>query len=93
GSLKIVGTDMVGARPKDLRPLRTEVGIVFQDPGSSLNPRLPIGESIGEPLMLHKGVKGKELSREVERLLDQVELPRAMRNRYPHELSGGQRQR
>ncbi len=57
GSLKIVGTDMVGARPKDLRPLRTEVGIVFQDPGSSLNPRLPIGESIGEPLMLHKGVR------------------------------------
>jgi len=93
GSLRIVGTDMVGAKPKDLKPLRTEVGIVFQDPGSSLNPRLPIGESIGEPLMLHKGVKGKELSREVERLLDQVELPRAMRNRYPHELSGGQRQR
>ena len=93
GSLKIVGTDMVGARTKDLKPLRTEVGIVFQDPGSSLNPRLPIGESIGEPLMLHKGVKGKELSRAVERLLDQVELPRAMRNRYPHELSGGQRQR
>ena len=93
GSLEIVGRNMVGATPKDLKPLRTEVGIVFQDPGSSLNPRLPIGESIGEPLMLHKGVKGKELSREVERLLDQVELPRAMRNRYPHELSGGQRQR
>ena len=93
GSLEIVGRNMVGATLKDLKPLRTEVGIVFQDPGSSLNPRLPIGESIGEPLMLHKGVKGKELSREVERLLDQVELPRAMRNRYPHELSGGQRQR
>ncbi|MGW6228279.1 ABC transporter ATP-binding protein [Cellulosimicrobium cellulans] len=93
GSLEIVGRNMVGATVKDLKPLRTEVGIVFQDPGSSLNPRLPIGESIGEPLMLHKGVKGKELSREVERLLDQVELPRAMRNRYPHELSGGQRQR
>ncbi|MBM7819236.1 peptide/nickel transport system ATP-binding protein [Cellulosimicrobium cellulans] len=93
GSLDIVGRNMVGATPRDLKPLRTEVGIVFQDPGSSLNPRLPIGESIGEPLMLHKGVKGKELSREVERLLDQVELPRAMRNRYPHELSGGQRQR
>lgn len=93
GSLRIVDTDMVGASAKDLRPLRTQVGIVFQDPGSSLNPRLPIGESIGEPLMLHKGTKGKELSREVERLLDQVQLPRAMRNRYPHELSGGQRQR
>ena len=93
GELTIVGQNMVGARSKDLRPLRNQVGIVFQDPGSSLNPRLPIGESIGEPLMLHKGIKGKALSTEVERLLDQVELPRAMRNRYPHELSGGQRQR
>ena len=93
GKLEIVGQDMVGASAADLRPLRNQVGIVFQDPGSSLNPRLPIGESIGEPLFLHKGIKGKALSTEVERLLDQVELPRAMRNRYPHELSGGQRQR
>jgi peptide/nickel transport system ATP-binding protein len=93
GSLTIAGTDMVGATTKTLRPLRSQVGIVFQDPGSSLNPRLPIGESIAEPLMLHKGIKGADLSREVERLLDQVQLPRAMRNRYPHELSGGQRQR
>ncbi|QGQ20082.1 dipeptide ABC transporter ATP-binding protein [Cellulomonas sp. JZ18] len=93
GSLKIVGHDMVGATMKDLKPLRTKVGIVFQDPGSSLNPRLPIGESIAEPLLLHRGVKGEALQREIERLLDQVHLPRAMRNRYPHELSGGQRQR
>ena len=93
GSLRIVGQDMVGASRADLKPLRSTVGIVFQDPGSSLNPRFPIGESIGEPLMLHRGIKGEALSREVERLLDQVELPRAMRNRYPHELSGGQRQR
>ncbi|WP_149202268.1 ABC transporter ATP-binding protein [Actinotalea subterranea] len=93
GSLEICGVDMVGASRKDLRPLRSQVGIVFQDPGSSLNPRLPIGESIGEPLFLHRQIKGAALDREVERLLDQVELPRAMRNRYPHELSGGQRQR
>ena len=93
GSLTINGVDMVGATAKTLRPLRSQVGIVFQDPGSSLNPRLPIGESIAEPLLLHRGTKGAELSREVERLLDQVQLPRAMRNRYPHELSGGQRQR
>ena len=93
GSLSINGTDMVGATTASLRPLRSQVGIVFQDPGSSLNPRLPIGESIAEPMMLHRGTKGAELSREVERLLDQVQLPRAMRNRYPHELSGGQRQR
>jgi peptide/nickel transport system ATP-binding protein len=93
GSLSINGIDMVGATTASLRPLRSQVGIVFQDPGSSLNPRLPIGESIAEPMMLHRGTKGAELSREVERLLDQVQLPRAMRNRYPHELSGGQRQR
>ena len=93
GELKIVGQNMVGASNRDLKPLRTEVGIVFQDPGSSLNPRLPIGESIAEPLLLHRGIKGKAASSAVEKLLDQVQLPRAMRNRYPHELSGGQRQR
>ncbi|WP_298459479.1 ABC transporter ATP-binding protein [uncultured Cellulomonas sp.] len=93
GELSIVGTNMVGASRKDLQPLRSQVGIVFQDPGSSLNPRLPIGESIAEPMMLHQGIKGAELSRQVEKLLDQVHLDRAMRNRYPHELSGGQRQR
>lgn len=93
GRLEIAGYDITHAKPKDLRPLRSKVGIVFQDPGSSLNPRLPIGESIGEPLYLHTGIKGKELAARVESLLDQVELPRSMRNRYPHELSGGQRQR
>ena len=93
GELSIVGKNMVGASRKDLMPLRSQVGIVFQDPGSSLNPRLPIGESIAEPMTLHRGLKRAELSREVERLLDQVHLARAMRNRYPHELSGGQRQR
>jgi peptide/nickel transport system ATP-binding protein len=93
GSLRIVGQDMVGATTKDLKPLRTKVGMVFQDPGSSLNPRLPIGESIAEPLLLHRGLKGPAMSKAVETLLDQVQLPRAMRNRYPHELSGGQRQR
>ncbi len=93
GSLEVAGVQMKGARHKDLRPLRDRVGIVFQDPGSSLNPRLPIGESIGEPLFLHRQLKGKALSAEVEKLLDDVQLQRGFRNRYPHELSGGQRQR
>jgi peptide/nickel transport system ATP-binding protein len=93
GELSIVGKNMVGASRKDLMPLRSQVGIVFQDPGSSLNPRLPIGESIGEPMLLHHGLKGAQLSQRVETLLDQVHLSRSMRNRYPHELSGGQRQR
>jgi peptide/nickel transport system ATP-binding protein len=93
GDLRIAGVEMKGARPKDLKPLREKVGIVFQDPGSSLNPRLPVGESIGEPIYLHRGLKGKALNERVESLLDRVQLQRGFRNRYPHELSGGQRQR
>jgi len=93
GSLKINGVELAGVKAKDLRAVRQDVSIVFQDPGSSLNPRMPIGESIGEPLKLHKIADGAELNKRVEDLLDQVHLPRAMRNRYPHELSGGQRQR
>ncbi|HSE70010.1 MAG TPA: ABC transporter ATP-binding protein [Nocardioidaceae bacterium] len=93
GSLTVAGVEMAGVKAKSLRPLRRQVGIVFQDPGSSLNPRLPIGESIGEPLYLHEKLRGADLARRVESLLDDVQLPRAMRNRYPHELSGGQRQR
>ena len=68
----VAGVQLAGAKRKDLRPLRDKVGIVFQDPGSSLNPRFPIGESIGEPLLLHRGMSGVELNNEVERLLDLV---------------------
>ena len=93
GSLKVNGVEMAGIKPKALRAVRQDVSIVFQDPGSSLNPRLPIGESIGEPLKLHRVAEGADLNKRVEALLDHVQLPRAMRNRYPHELSGGQRQR
>jgi len=93
GTAQVIGTSIVGAGKKDLRQIRRDVSFVFQDPGSSLNPGLPVGESIGEPMLLQKVAKGKDLSNRVEKLLDQVQLPRAMRNRYPHELSGGQRQR
>ena len=93
GSIEIVGKDISHATQKELRPVRRHTGIVFQDPASSLNPRLPIGESIGEPIFLAGLAKGAELAHKVEDLLDQVELPRSYRNRYPHELSGGQRQR
>ena len=93
GSLTVGGIEVAGKKNKDLRDLRKTVGFVFQDPGSSLNPRLPIGESIGEPLVLHEKLKGPELSRRVEQMLESVQLPTSMRNRYPHELSGGQRQR
>jgi len=93
GSVQVVGQEIAGASHKDLRGIRRSTGIVFQDPASSLNPRLPIGESIGEPLFLANLAKGDELHRRVEDLLASVELPRSYRNRYPHELSGGQRQR
>jgi peptide/nickel transport system ATP-binding protein len=93
GSIEIVGKDISHASQKELSGIRRHTGIVFQDPASSLNPRLPIGESIGEPLLLAGIAKGAELAHMVEELLDQVELPRSYRNRYPHELSGGQRQR
>jgi peptide/nickel transport system ATP-binding protein len=93
GSIKLIGEEIAGASQKQLRGLRQRTGVVFQDPGSSLNPRLPIGESIGEPLLLAKKAEGDQLNHIVEDLLDSVELPRSYRNRYPHELSGGQRQR
>ncbi|MBE7193867.1 MAG: ABC transporter ATP-binding protein, partial [Gordonia polyisoprenivorans] len=93
GSLVVQGEDLATISHRRLREVRRDIGIVFQDPGSSLNPRFPIGQSIGEPLMLSNTAKGDALNRRVEELLDQVELPRAFRNRYPHELSGGQRQR
>jgi peptide/nickel transport system ATP-binding protein len=93
GEITVKGFDISKARAKSLRQIRRHTGIVFQDPASSLNPRLPIGESIGEPIFLAGIAKGNELNHMVEDLLDQVELPRSYRNRYPHELSGGQRQR
>lgn len=93
GTIEIVGRDISKPSDKELREIRRHTGIVFQDPASSLNPRLPIGESIGEPLFLSGDAKGAALDKAVEELLDQVELPRSYRNRYPHELSGGQRQR
>ena len=93
GILAVNGKNIAGMTTKELRNARKKIGIVFQDPGSSLNPRIPIGESIGEPIMLSGEAKGRALNKRIEQLLDDVELPRSFRNRYPHELSGGQRQR
>jgi peptide/nickel transport system ATP-binding protein len=93
GVISVAGNDISNGNTKKLSQIRRHTGIVFQDPASSLNPRLPIGESIGEPILLSGTAKGDELNHMVEELLDSVELPRSYRNRYPHELSGGQRQR
>ncbi|HEY0258814.1 MAG TPA: ABC transporter ATP-binding protein [Lacisediminihabitans sp.] len=93
GRLDVVGTDLSHPTRGLVREVHRNAGIVFQDPASSLNPRMTIGQSIGEPLFLAKHLRGQALTREVEALLSSVELPRNYFSRYPHELSGGQKQR
>ena len=93
GGLEVTGVDLSKPTRSLVRQVHQNAGIVFQDPSSSLNPRMTIGQSIGEPLLLGKGMKGRELEREVENLLEAVRLPTAYSTRFPHELSGGQKQR
>jgi peptide/nickel transport system ATP-binding protein len=93
GTVSIAGKDITKMSAKELRPLRRYFSIVFQDPASTLDPKMTIGESIAEPMVLHKVLSGKELAARVRSLLDKVELGGHYMNRYPHELSGGQRQR
>ncbi len=93
GRLEVVGTDISHATRRLVRKVHRTVGIVFQDPASSLNPRMTIGQSIGEPLFLAEKLRGQALVSKVEGLLHSVELPRNYFGRYPHELSGGQKQR
>lgn len=93
GTIYVAGQDISAANRKQLRDIRSKVGVVFQDPGSSLNPRWPIGQSIAEPLALHTEMDRTQRESRVKTLLEQVQLPAAMRNRFPHQLSGGQRQR
>ena len=93
GQVRINGTDIARLSRRRLRPLRRHFNIVFQDPSSSLNPRMTVADIVGEPLRLHRiGTRASRRTR-VEHLLDQVGLPAGMARRYPHELSGGQRQR
>ena len=93
GSLIVAGKDISSTKKSELRQLRSKLGIVFQDPGSSLNPRWSISQSIAEPLVLSKQFSKDQANKRIDELLDQVQLPVGYRNRYPHELSGGQRQR
>ncbi|MDA3629284.1 ABC transporter ATP-binding protein [Saccharopolyspora sp. WRP15-2] len=93
GRVVLNGQDISTLSARRLRPLRRNIGIVFQDPGSSLDPRMTIAASIAEPLRLHRAARGRELDKRVDELLDAVELGASKRQRYPHELSGGQRQR
>jgi oligopeptide/dipeptide ABC transporter ATP-binding protein len=93
GSVEYDGVDLAKLKEKQLRGIRKSIQIVFQDPYSTLNPRMTIGEAIAEPIRVHKIVRDKEISRRVSRLISDVGLNPNVANRYPHEFSGGQRQR
>ncbi|CAM3986785.1 dipeptide ABC transporter ATP-binding protein [Cohnella lubricantis] len=93
GRILFEGEDMAGYSEAKLRNARTKLQMVFQDPYSSLNPRMTVGSLLAEPLRVHGIVPKPDAAREVDRLLDIVGLPRNSQDRYPHEFSGGQRQR
>jgi oligopeptide/dipeptide ABC transporter ATP-binding protein len=93
GTVEYKGTDFFAYRGDDLRRLRRHMQIIFQDPVSSLNPRMTIGNIIGEPLSVHGIAKGKQRDEMVAGLLQRVGLDPGYARRYPHEFSGGQRQR
>ncbi|MDO3699969.1 dipeptide/oligopeptide/nickel ABC transporter ATP-binding protein, partial [Curtobacterium flaccumfaciens] len=93
GSVEVDGSDLRTARGRRLRELRSRVGIVFQDPASSLNPRQTIGWSIAEPLLVHGTDSAADRAERVRELLTAVQLDPTWAERFPHQLSGGQRQR
>ena len=93
GTIEVSGRNLSALRGKAKRTALGRIGMVFQDPGSSLNPRATVGASIAEPLVLHSHLRGDALNARVRELLDAVSLPTALATRFPHELSGGQRQR
>jgi oligopeptide transport system ATP-binding protein len=93
GTITLHGTDITHMARRRLRPFRREMHIVFQDPYSSLSPRMTCGQIVEQPLQLHGLAKKASLDKSVAKLFDRVGLRSELRYRYPHELSGGQRQR
>ncbi|SDZ39754.1 peptide/nickel transport system ATP-binding protein [Evansella caseinilytica] len=93
GTLSFTGSDFLALKGEALRQKRADIQIIFQDPFSSLNPRMTVMEIIAEPLKTHRIAKGRERVERVYTLLDAVGLDRSYARRYPHEFSGGQRQR
>jgi peptide/nickel transport system ATP-binding protein len=94
GSLRVLGAEMRGIRESQFRPLRKDLGFVFQDPATSFNPLLTIAQCVAEPLVVHGVAANPAAARDrVDELLEAVQLPREYGDRFPHELSGGQRQR
>ncbi len=93
GHVHLDGVDLVAAKAEELRRMRRKMQMIFQDPYASLNPRMTVGEIIGEPLIVHNVASGKEVSERVQHLLELVNMNPSFSTRYPHEFSGGQRQR
>lgn len=93
GEVIFNGVNIFHLNKKGLRNIRRKMQMIFQDPYASLNPRMAVGDIIGEALTIHKLAKGEEKNETVLKLLDVVGLPKDSINRYPHEFSGGQRQR
>jgi len=93
GTVTFEGIDVLAAKKNDLRKLRSDMSLIFQDPFGSLNPRMTVGNIVGEPIKVHKKITGGELMDRVKAILAKVGLSKEHINRYPHEFSGGQRQR
>jgi oligopeptide transport system ATP-binding protein len=93
GSVRFEGEEIAGLSRRQMRPLRRQMQMIFQDPYASLNPRKRVGQIVGDPLRLQDVASGGELRRQVQELLERVGLSAEHYDRYPHEFSGGQRQR
>jgi len=93
GHVYFEGVDLTTLKSEEMRKARRNMQMIFQDPYASLNPRMTVGEIIGEPLVIHNVLRGKAVDERVQELLALVGLNPAFANRYPHEFSGGQRQR
>ncbi len=93
GKIFFDGIDLFALKQRELRRIRKRIQIIFQDPYSSLNPRMSVGVTIGEPLAIHKLVDRKKRYDRIVQLLDMVGIDAGCMNKYPHEFSGGQRQR
>jgi oligopeptide/dipeptide ABC transporter ATP-binding protein len=93
GAIRVAGQDITRLGNREMRPFRRELQIIFQDPFSSLNPRMTVGDIVGEPLSTHHLATGRAKRERVAQLFDRVGLSRAQMDNYPHQFSGGQRQR
>jgi peptide/nickel transport system ATP-binding protein len=86
GTVRVEGVDLAGTSSAELRRLRSRLGVVHQDPATTLDPLLSVGDSVAEPLLVHRAARGAELRRRVRALLDDVALPAGTERRLPHEL-------